>query len=239
VTIAVGDKFIGYAKELKKTCEKNGVDLDIYTEESSDDNFKQSRYMKIRAIRNAPSGYDKIAFIDADTIMMNPPNLENINGAMVEDWGHRVRKYTPKQFVQEKKDVAYERLNSILDINGIPEMKMGIGSKYGDYEWNGGVLVGAPTFLNELCDEWEKWHDIINENNEGIFVRDQISLKYAYYNIGVKKYGYISIPREYNWWVKKWGVNYDSVLIHENGLNRKRKQNVREAIEWVMNKESK
>jgi alpha-N-acetylglucosamine transferase len=232
-TVALGKKFEKMAEILKKSAQIKGVDINIYSPEYNEkDKLKESRMAKINGFRNMPSGYDRAFFIDADCIVLD--NLDsNISGAMIEDWGHRKRNYYPSNFDNEHKEIIWDRLNTVLTNLDLSNLRMDDFGKnfskennidyFGDYEWNGGVICGSCKFMEELMNEWEKWHEIINTINEGFFIRDQISFKYSYYSIGVKKWGYRTIPRDYNWHTKRWGINENVKILHEAGFKKKGK----------------
>jgi predicted SAM-dependent methyltransferase len=233
-TVAIGDKFIHLANILKKSANIVGMDVYIFTPEHDDKNIiKNSRLAKIHGFFEIPLGYDRACFIDADCIILN--NFENIcfNGALIEDWGHRKRKYYPPHVNDDKKYEIWNKLNSMLDNMNMTEMRMDeIGKQYaidnnleyfGNYEWNGGMICGSIQFMTELMNAWLKWHSIIDDINENIFIRDQISFKYAYYEIGIKKWGFKTIPKELNWLTKKWGINKNAYILHEAGFVKKNK----------------
>lgn len=213
-------KFEKYANFLKNSMEKFGIDLNI-VKLPNEVSVYDLRMAKIQGVRNVPEGYDRVFYLDADTAMINPGNSDLINGMLLERTGHRKRKYYSRHLDDDTKEIMYDKLNKLLDSRNLSEMKLESGG-FGSYEWNGGVLVGDLKFANELCDEWEKWiHDIM-EIHDGCFFRDQIALKYAYYNIGYKKYGFETIPKEWNWGIKWWGLNKDAIILHEAGWREKR-----------------
>lgn len=225
-TISTGGKYDVYANYSKKSMEKFGIDLNIHRlpENSS---LLKCRKEKILGIKSISSMYDRVFYIDCDTAMINHGNPNNINGMLLEEIPHKKRKYYPKGYSKEESKKMYNNLNKLLDSKGLSDLKLESGG-IGEYEWNGGVLSGDLNFANDLVDEWEKWMNDIIEIHNGEFFRDQISLKYAYYLIGYKKYGFKTIPKEWNWGIKWWGINKDAIILHEAGWNRKNKGNWRE-----------
>lgn len=227
-TISTGGKYDDYANFCKRSMERYGMELHIHKLEK-DSSLLKCRLEKINGVRNIPSGYDRVFYIDSDTAMINYGDTANINGMLLEEVKHKKRKYFPSGFDENKSEEMYNNLNKLLDLNGISEMKLESGG-YGEFEWNGGVLSADIKFANELVSEWEKWIYMIMEVHNGHFFRDQIALKYAYYNIGLKKHSFRSIPREWNWGIKWWGINNDAIILHEAGWNKKNKGNWRSDI---------
>jgi len=247
-TVAIGEKFEKMADLLVRSAEKVGMEIDIYSPDfDPEDQIRASRMGKIDGFRNMPSGYDRACFIDADCLILKNFTDISIDGAMIEDWKHKCRKYYPRGVEESVANETLKALNCVLDDMGMTEMRMDeVGERYakdndmeyfGGYEWNGGVISGTKSFLTDLMDEWERWHGIIDDLNDGVFIRDQISFKYAYYNIGWKKWGYRTIPREFNWHTKRWDINRDVYILHEAGYVRKHKNCWKELIDELFGNE--
>ena len=244
-TVAIGNKFEKLADILVASGKKVGMDIDIYSPEyDPSQRVWESRMAKINGFRNRPSGYDRACFIDADCLVLKNFDRILLNGARIEDWSHRERKYAPKGIEKEERKRYIEKLNSTLDKMNLTEMRMDKvgkscaeenGIEYcGDFEWNGGFISGSIEFLDELMDEWERWHTIINDVYDGTFIRDQIAFKYTYYLIGYKKWGYRSIAKEFNWTTKMWGLNKDAYVLHECGYVKKHKDGWGELVKSIL-----
>lgn len=220
-TIAKGTEYLSQFQDLKKSATKNSVNV-INIIDSIEGKDKYGIYEqgsikihKINGILNAPSGYDRIVYIDSDTLINNLDGINQENGALKEPWGmgkvpHVVEKGS--FFARQKRK---SRLFKLLEKNKLDVFCP--GGKLYLQEWNSGVIIGDRRFMEELAQEWYKWWLLVQEINDGIFRRDQMSFKYAYKRIAIDKYGYETIDPVYNWIVKRFGYSKYAKIYHKAG----------------------
>lgn len=210
---AAKSTYFKFAESLKKSAELLEIPLHILG--SPDMTVEQAKHLKIDGVLNVPSGYDRIAYLDADCLMVDVSGMENINGALLEDWGHSLRHYVAAPYCIKAQKELLDREN--MSEMWIDDDNKSNWSEYTPLEWNSGVIVGDVGFMKELATEWEKWWHLVNKANGNVFIRDQISFKYAYYNVGVKKYGFRTIPKSYNWLIKRWAFPPNVNILHKAG----------------------
>lgn len=226
-TVAEGKKYLEFYHDLRESAERLGVEMHNIVDSSLPQQascaFHEQGWLKrqkIEGLLNAPSGYDKFVYLDADTIIQSLEGIEQQHGALKEPWGMGAVPLvcTAGGFLRQY--VRKKRLMRMLKQCGLSEFCP--GEKYYRQEWNSGVIIGEKKFVHDLAVEWQKWWDIVADINDGIFCRDQMSFKYAYKRIALDKYGYESIPVEYNWIVKKLGKNRQAKILHRAGIHARR-----------------
>lgn len=226
-TIAEGEKYLAFYNDLRKSAERFGIEIinivDSNAPEQAGDNFLAQGWikkLKIQGLVNAPSGYDKIVYLDADTLIQDLAGIEQQNGALKEPWGMGVVPFVCQDGGFLKQYARKKRLMRVLRQSGLSEFCK--GEKYYRQEWNSGVIIGEKKFVVDLALEWQKWWNIVVDINDGIFCRDQMSFKYAFKKIALDKYGFESIQPEYNWIVKKLGKNKQAKILHRAGIHTKK-----------------
>jgi hypothetical protein len=223
-TIAEGEKHLSLYADLKKSAEDIGLELhkiennEIPRQKSySSDEQSALKSLKIDGILQAPSEYDRLVYLDADTLIRNIGGIDQQNGALKEPWGMGDVPLVAPSGGLFKQWNRRHQLWRVLKQNGLEEFCP--GREHYRQEWNSGVIIGGHKFLEELAIEWRKWWDIVLNINDGIFTRDQMSFKYAYRKIAIDKYGFETIQPAYNWVVKRLGENRHARIFHRAGIS--------------------
>lgn len=224
-TVAAGEKHLEYFSDLKRSGEAIGIEIhniaDLKIKQNNTYNLHEQMMLKIKkidGILNAPDGYDRIVFIDADTLLKDVKGIDNENGALKEPWGMGSVPLVAAKGGFIKRWRRRKRLWKKLIKSGFHDFCP--GGKLHRQEWNSGVIIGNRKFLEELVIEWKKWWNIILDINDGIFRRDQMSFKYAYKKIAIDKYGFETIKPEFNWIIKKMGFNPHAKIYHRAGISK-------------------
>lgn len=212
-SIATPGKYRSFARDLMRSAALRGIEIDILGESSRGNH--DSKLLKIEGILNAPTWADHIVFIDADTLIVDPTNIEQHNGVILEPWKHKEGMYTVDCRSKETRRKRLDCLWEACKREGIPEGCP--GDRFGSVEWNTGVISGHRKFMMDLALEWKRWWNIVLDCNDGKFRRDQLSFKFAYIKIHKKKYGYEDLPRVYNWLIKRWGYPPEAKILHKAG----------------------
>jgi hypothetical protein len=226
-TVAAGKKHLELFRDLRASAERLGIEIRNIVENSllqpancachEPDWLKRQ---KIEGLLHAPSGYDKVVYLDADTLIQSLEGIERQNGALKEPWGMGDVPLVSAEGGWLRRHVRKKRLMHLLGQSGLSEFCR--GEKYYRQEWNSGVIIGERKFVHDLALEWRKWWDIVTDINDGIFCRDQMSFKYAYKKIALDRYGFESISVEYNWIVKRLGKNRQAKILHRAGIHARR-----------------
>lgn len=212
-TVATPGKYSSFAQDLVRSAANHGMEIHVLGEKTS--GGEDAKLLKIEGILGAPSWADRVVFIDADMLVVDPEGLERYQGAILEPWRHPEGMYAAEHPDKTVKRTRIERLYRFAAREGL-ECAIP-GGPYAGAEWNSGVIVGNRSFLNDLALEWKKWWSWVLEANDGEFRRDQISFKFAYIKIHKQKYQLEDLPREYNWLVKRWGFKPEARLLHKAG----------------------
>jgi len=222
-TIATGKTYQNYFNDLQRSASKwdiHIVNLGDQNQSNLDFGYNEQKaikHLKIEGILGAPDTYEKIAYIDADTLIKDLDGINDVNGALKEPWGMGSVPLVAKEGNFINRMLRRKRLWKTLKKNNLeifcPE------GKYYRQEWNSGVIIGKRIFMEELAVAWIKWWDIVLDINDGIFRRDQMSFKYAYKNIAIDKYNYETIPPAYNWILKRMGYAADAKIYHRAGIS--------------------
>jgi hypothetical protein len=226
-TIAEGKKYLDFFHDLRESAERVGIEIRNMvggglSQPASGAAHEQDwlKRQKIEGLLHAPSGYDKVVYLDADTLIQSLEGIELQNGALKEPWGMGNVPLVCSDGGFLRRHVRKKRLMRMLGQSGLSEFCR--GGKYYRQEWNSGVIIGERKFVHDLALEWRKWWDIVTDINDGIFCRDQMSFKYAYKKIAMDQYGFESIPLEYNWIVKRLGKNRQAKILHRAGIQAHR-----------------
>jgi hypothetical protein len=216
-TIASGAKYRKHAAVLAQSLNILGIDIDILGSDSM--TREESKLMKIDGIMNAPVNFDRIIFLDADTIVLNTKGIDTVNGAWKIPWQIPVESVIPKtlnpsDFTPRLEDFYLENGLNIFARGGI----------YEGVEWNSGVIIGDRKVMTELAEEWLNWWHKINMLFEGHFRRDQVSFRIAYYNIFKSKYKIADLPGKYNWVSSYQGINPNANILHRTMVKH---------VEWL------
>jgi hypothetical protein len=206
-TIASGSPYRDMARNAARLLKRHGIELDILGSDAL--NREESKFLKIRGILNAPSDCDRIVYLDADTIVLNPDGIDGVNGSWRIPWNIPVEDCIPKDLDARRyagEFEAFHRRNGIIELNP--------GGEYGGVEWNSGVIVGNRDTLVELAEEWAFWWKRINRLFGERFRRDQVSFRIAYYRVMKKERRSEDLPAIYNWVVSYSGINPNANVLH-------------------------
>jgi hypothetical protein len=206
-TIASGLQYKKHAANLVRSLEDQGISLDILGSDSM--TREASKFLKIEGILRAPKDYDRIIFLDADTIVLSADGIDTVNGSWQIPWRIPVGASIPKT------------LDPVSYLPKIEEfyLKYGLdvflkGKAFEGIEWNSGVIVGDRRIMVDLANEWRYWWSRINELFDGHFRRDQVSFRIAYYNVFKSKYKMEDLPCGYNWVASYHGLNPNANILH-------------------------
>lgn len=94
-TVASGPKYHEIVKTLALSCRKHGIDLNIV--EAPDENGRTAKHRKIEGILNAPEGFDRIVFLDADTMILDPEGIDAVSGSWQIPWRMPTEDSIPKR----------------------------------------------------------------------------------------------------------------------------------------------
>jgi hypothetical protein len=205
-TIADGAAYQVHAERLRRSLKAYGVSLAILAPGSS--NSMEAKRRKISGILDAPRSCDRIVYLDADTLVLDPAGIERVNGAWQIPWRIPVEGCLPKTL--DLPDSA-ERLESFYRRHSLSAFAKG-GNLEG-IEWNSGVIVGNRDTMVELAREWALWWDRIQELFDGHFRRDQLSFRIAYHNVCLTR-NIEGLPAEYNWIASYFGINPNAHILH-------------------------
>ena len=171
--------------------------------------------LKIEAILNAPSGYERIVYLDADTLLVDPSTITEINASMKEPWPTQ-RALLPQQMNWLVNRRWQQRLWPLLKKEGLETFCPG-GTDYRQ-EWNSGVIVGDRKFMEALAQAWLRWWLLLLDICEGNFERDLISYIFANSQVARHQNGFETISPRYNCIVKRMGFLPDAAILHRAGL---------------------
>ena len=218
-TIAMGRPFQALADDLTATCAMHGIELArLPADATGPGGSRIAKEHKINGILAAPDGYDRIVYLDADTLLVDPSGFEGVNGAFMQPWGTGGFPSivgTPDPDENKRRRATVQKA---LTHAGLHEF-MPTGARRRQ-EWNSGVIVGDRRFMMQLAAEWRKWWDIMLDACDGAFMRDQISFKYAYALVACRRYGFSTIPPEFNCIVKRLGFLQDARILHAAGASQ-------------------
>lgn len=205
-TIASGAPYRLHAERLRLSLKAHGVSLTILELGSS--SSMEAKRQKIAGILDAPRRCDRIVYLDADTLVLNPEGIEKVNGSWQIPWRIPVEACLPKtldpQDLVKRLEPFYQRHNLSAFAHG--------GNLEG-VEWNSGVIAGDRDKMIELAHEWALWWDRILDLFHGHFRRDQLSFRIAYHNRFLAQYP-AGLPAEYNWIASYFGVNPNVHILH-------------------------
>ncbi|MDJ0707851.1 MAG: hypothetical protein QNJ46_31635 [Leptolyngbyaceae cyanobacterium MO_188.B28] len=218
-TIACNPEFELLSQDLQLTAQQHGIEIhvvsDIPKEQSATFKRENILRLKLESILNAPSGYDRIAYIDADTLLVDPKGFETLQGSLKEPWRTK-RSLVPGRLDWRQRQRWRQRLWTLLKQERLEEFCP--GGKDFKQEWNTGVITGDRIFMEALAQEWRRWWDLILDVCDGYFERDQLSYKFAYTLVARRCYGVETIPQRYNCIVKRMGFQPDACILHRAGL---------------------
>lgn len=226
-TIACNPKFETLSQGLLNTADHHGIKIHrithsiVNSEDKANPFHRESRRnilkLKIDSILSAPTGYDRIVYVDADTLIVNPNGFERLCGSLKEPWPTG-RSPVPKKASWSQKQLFQRRLWALLKKENLTSFCPG-GIDFRQ-EWNSGVIAGDRQFMEDLATEWARWWDLLLEVCDGYFERDQLSYKFAYTQVARIRYGFETIPKEYNCIVKRMGFLPAAHLLHRAGLSK-------------------
>lgn len=206
-TVAEGSAYQAHAECLKRSLASWEIQLDVLTSSSS--RGLESKRRKLRGILDAPADCDRIVYLDADTLVLDPRGIEEVNGSWRIPWRMPAEGCIPRSL-----DPCHwvERLEGFYQEHGLSTFAGG-GALEG-VEWNSGVIVGDRQRLVTLANEWALWWSRIQELFQGRFRRDQVSYRIAYHQLGLDRENTAGLPAEYNWIVSYFGVNPNAHILH-------------------------
>lgn len=183
-TVAGGKLHQLNATKLQQSGERFGIDVKVLTPSRTES--MDCKYQKIRGILDAPAWADRIVYLDADTLFVDPTGVELQTGAMLEDFIHRSYLHRHSAQLQE--------LNRIAIAEGLPEF---VDGPLAYREWNSGVICGARAMMIYLATQWDWWWRRIESFWPDV-PRDQISFRYAYLQTK-KKFEFSDLSPIYNY----------------------------------------
>lgn len=211
-TIAAGEKYQIHAERLRRSLEMFGIPLAVIDPGSM--NSRDAKRYKITGILNAPKDCERIVYLDADTIVLDPQNIDGSNGAWRIPWRISINSSLPREL--EPRDAA-DRMNSFYRKYDLPAFEKN-GALQG-VEWNSGVIVGQRDVMLELAHEWAIWWDRLLDQFDGHFRRDQISFRIAYSKTFHPHFD-TDLPIKYNWIVSYFGINPSVSILHRTMVRR-------------------
>ena len=211
-TIASGEIYQIHAERLRRSLEVFNIPLTIIDLGSA--NSRDAKRCKITGILNAPKDCERIVYLDADTIVLDPANIDKANGAWRIPWRISIDSSLPKDL--EPREAA-ERLNSFYRRYDLPVFEKN-GALEG-VEWNSGVIVGERNVMLELAQEWAIWWDRLLDLFDGHFRRDQLSFRIAYSKTCLPRF-HTDLPIKYNWVVSYFGINPNASILHRTMVRR-------------------
>jgi hypothetical protein len=206
-TIASGQKYREMVKPLIKSLKKHNIELNVIGSDSM--NRIESKYQKIVGILESPKECDRIVYLDADTLVLNPSNIENVNGSWLVPWKIPTDACIPKTLDKNKYINKLEEFYKQNELNIFEK-----GNKFEGIEWNSGVIAGERHLLIALAKEWAFWWNRVLELFDGHFRRDQVSYRIAYYKVFKHRHQIADLPIEYNWIVSYFGINPNANILH-------------------------
>ena len=206
-TVAYGDLYVKSAIQLRNSLKRFGINLNIIS--GSEQKSVDAKFQKIKGILSAPKEYNRIIFLDADTVVICPEELNAHDGAWKIPWTMPIASCIPKGL---DNDIYQERLKKLYSDEGLDVFLP--GGIYEQIEWNSGVIAGQADIMKELALEWNIWWERILQIFDNHFRRDQISFRIAYWKIFIEKYNYAGLPQECNWVVSYFGINPNASVLH-------------------------
>lgn len=151
-SIAVGDRYKRFFADLNRTAGVNGIHIHCLDETSIEADM-HPKFLKIKGILAVPGGYDRIAYIDADTLLVNPDGFQYLHGSLKEPWGKGSVPLLTRDPADSVRHARERNLWKVLRRNQLDEFCPG-GANHRQ-EWNSGVITGTRDFMEELAREWE------------------------------------------------------------------------------------
>jgi hypothetical protein len=216
-TIATGQKYREMVKPLIMSLKKHHIELNVIGSDSM--NRIETKYQKITGILESPVDCDRIVYLDADTLVLNPVGIENMNGSWQVPWKIPAEACIPKNLDKNK---YINKLEEFYRQNNLSVFRN--DGEFEGIEWNSGVIAGERQILVELAKEWAFWWDRILELFDGHFRRDQVSYRIAYYKVFKLRNEIPDLPIEYNWVVSYFGINPNANILHRTMLKN---------VDWI------
>jgi hypothetical protein len=206
-TIAEGAKYRVHAEHLKRSLAAFNIELQVLASENTCGAGAKRR--KIRGILDAPRDCDRIVYLDADTLVVNPEGIEQVDGAWQIPWPVPITASVPKEGDLQK-DVArlrgFYREHELFDLAE--------GGTLAGVEWNSGVIIGNRDTLSELAREWDLWWARIDALFDGRFRRDQVSFRIAYKKVAKDLAGWTGLPASFHWIASYYGIHPQANILH-------------------------
>jgi len=204
-TVASGELYQRHAERLRRSLAAHEIELHVH---SCDRIGRQAKHGKIEGILSVPREYQRIVYLDADTLVLDPGRLAQMTGSWRIPWRIPSEESVPKDV-----DVlrAVQRLESFFADYGLDTFRRG-GSLQG-VEWNSGVISGEREPMIALAHAWDCWWHRLLDLFDGRFRRDQVSYRLAYNEVlnGRDEDG---LPPTYNWIVSYFGLNPNAHVLH-------------------------
>jgi hypothetical protein len=225
-TIACNPTFEALCQGLQSTARHHGIEIHQVTIPSRDrqcvnqatpaaEAKRNILRLKIDSILHAPSGYDRMVYLDADTLIVTPVGIDRLQGSLKEPWPTG-RSPVPKTSAWLQSRRWRKRLWALLRKENLESFCPG-GADY-KQEWNSGVIAGDRKFMEDLAQKWSQWWELMIDICDGRFERDQLSYKFAYTLVARRQYGFETIPKTYNCMVKRMGFLPTANILHRAGL---------------------
>ena len=190
-TVAVGETHEAYARDLQKSCERHGIALDVLRP-TDPENPEQAKFYKIEGIRQAPDWARRIVFMDADTLLIDPVDLLDHDGAMdapkrphwrqsgviagpprfmrelAEVWAqkwHEGRKHEDFRGDQDYFSPAYDEVAPKYDIKFLPKRCNYLVKRWHVGETWPSVLHRAGNLWGRKGDQWQKLRRAIRKGH--------------------------------------------------------------------------
>jgi len=215
----IGGKVHAYQEHVRNLVasgHQHGIDVNVASLPGGD--IEAAFMHKARTILSAPPDCDRICFVDADAVIQDPSGHEDLHGSFLESRKQSVRKLAHKEKWEDQEiaEIRFSRIAGLLRDNGLSDFADQT-HPYAGAEWNSGVIMGDRGFMQELAETWLWWYEALGKANDGVFRGDQVSYRIAYYLVGMKKYGFETIPETWNWMIKRKGFNEEANILHRAG----------------------
>lgn len=185
-TIASGRTHEELADLLVRSALRFGININVIRPTGA--SAMDLKYSKILGILGAPAWAERIVFMDADTVLVNPEGLQVQSGAVLQDYVHYA--YTRKE---PRRVRVLRKLDCLARKEGVAELHDG---PLMHREWNSGVICGPRDMMLYLADRWQWWWQAIKAFWPTV-PRDQISFRYAYLQ-AKKQFGFDDLSPAYN-----------------------------------------
>ncbi len=205
-TVAAGEDYQEQAAHLEQSLARRGIRLSVLREKKLA--AHEAKHLKIEGLLDAPTTCERIVYLDADTLVLEPDGFDAVNGSWRIPWRIPLDAQVPKKSDPAKFE---ERVSDFYSSHGLDVFDRG-GALCG-VEWNSGVIAGDRERIIQLAREWDVWWHRVLDLYDGEFRRDQISYRLAYYSTGLHASAR-PFPTSYNWIASYFGINPNANVVH-------------------------